>query len=132
MDTPTYRVEFFGQAWCYWGPRKLSRGIANTLHGLKYPNGPSCQHPVIAHTCRRMTITRRPQLQSRCSKWKMHALNLSILKGNRMISGIGLLIPRFSFKKTVFKNKNLCVSNPYHMTAIGCSFNTSNRFIYVK
>ena len=48
--------------------------IVNALHGPKYPNGPSCQHPVIAHTCRRTTITRRPQLQSRCSKWKMHTL----------------------------------------------------------
>ena len=33
--------------------------------------------------------------------------NLSTLKGNRMISGIGLLVPRFSLKKLFFKNKNL-------------------------
>ena len=34
--------------------------------------------------------------------------NLSILKGNRMISVIGLLVPCISLiKKTVFKNKNL-------------------------
>ena len=42
--------------------------------------GHSCQHPVVVHTCKRTTITRRPQLQSRCSEWKLHALTWAFWK----------------------------------------------------
>ena len=50
---PTYRVELYGLAWCYWGPRKLQVsvsqlliGVANAINGPKYLKGASCQHTV--------------------------------------------------------------------------------------
>ena len=46
------------------------------------------------------------------------------LEQNHMISAIGLLVP-VSLKKLFLKTKTCCISNPDHMTATDCSFNTS-------
>ena len=44
-------------------------------------------------------------------------LHLKPLPHDCMISGIGLLVPRFSFLKKLFlKTKTCYISNPYHMT----------------